>query len=327
MPLALRSSRAARHARATPTGGRARSGRPAPRGGGVGAAALAVVAVLGLASGAGAGALVSTGSPLAVPMAAAPGTALPSPAALDGGAEAEGGDAPGVRVAEPLASFPRPVIPELGPVEMPEAPEPVAEPVVVDPDAVDAQGLTVADRDAGLLSTAVPTAAKGTLLVAAGEVPAPAPDREVVRVRVEVEAGLPVDVDRFAAQVMATLNDPRGWGADGSVSFARTAGEAEIRVVLASPDVTDAMCAPLSTAGRYSCGRNGHAVLNHTRWVQATPEFADRVLYRQYLVNHEVGHLLGHPHEQCPEAGAVAPLMQQQSVEVAPCTPNGWPYP
>ena len=104
-------------------------------------------------------------------------------------------------------------------------------------------------------------------------------------------------------------------------------GAADIRVVLASPDKVDAMCAPLNTHGDYSCGRYGHAAINYTRWVQATDEFPDRNLYRQYVINHEVGHLLGHPHVSCGGTGELAPVMQQQSIRVAPCTPNAWPYP
>jgi hypothetical protein len=91
--------------------------------------------------------------------------------------------------------------------------------------------------------------------------------------------------------------------------------------------MVDALCAPLDTGGELSCGRYGHAALNARRWLEATPEFADRTLYRQYLVNHEVGHLLGHQHEDCPGAGQPAPIMQQQSLAVAPCVANGWPYP
>ncbi len=111
------------------------------------------------------------------------------------------------------------------------------------------------------------------------------------------------------------------------MSFARTDGDADIRVVLASPTKVDAMCAPLNTHSDYSCGRNGHAAINYTRWVQATDEFGDRNVYREYVINHEVGHLLGHQHVSCPGEGAVAPIMQQQSIQVAPCTPNGWPFP
>jgi hypothetical protein len=188
-------------------------------------------------------------------------------------------------------------------------------------------GLTAQDVAAGLLAADVPESGAGTFSVVAGTDPGPGTGT-VRTVRVEVEDGLAVDGAAFAATVMATLNDPRGWGADGSVSFARTDGDAELRVLLASPDTVDALCAPLRTGGEVSCGREGRATLNLRRWVQgALKDAQDKVAYRQYLVNHEVGHLLGHGHERCPGAGQRAPLMQQQSYTAAPCTPNAWPFP
>ena len=207
---------------------------------------------------------------------------------------------------------------------------PSSAPDVVDPPPTVAAlppGLTAADVSAGLLSADVPEVAGGTFVVVPGSDPGPgtAPVRTV---RVEVEQGLAVDGAAFAATVMATLNDPRSWGGDGSMSFARTDGDAEIRVLLASPKTVDALCAPLRTDGEVSCGRAGHAALNLRRWVEATNEnAADKTLYRQYLVNHEVGHLLGHQHERCGGAGQLAPVMQQQSYKVAPCVPNAWPFP
>lgn len=203
-----------------------------------------------------------------------------------------------------------------------------AVPGLIDATLVDAAGLTFADRNAGLLSAEVPSSAGGDLVVVPGDVPAPLTDRPVMTVRVEVEVGLAVDGEVFAALVMATLNDPRSWGGDGSATFARTDGtDQDLRVVLASPEKVDAMCAPLNTHGDYSCGRYGHAAINYLRWVQATPEFLDKTVYRQYVINHEVGHLLGHQHTSCTGTGDVAPIMQQQSIKVAPCLPNAWPFP
>lgn len=285
------------------------------------AVALLPAALLGLSG----GVAVAWAAPVPLAWSGAERTAAAEPSrstsALDLGDVGAFGGADGSRSAEAVRSAP-PVDPAPTPAPTPtQAPPP-------DPNAVDAAGLTAADRAAGLTSRAVPTSGAGELVVVPGSAEAPNPGAaRVVRVRVEVESGLDIDPALFAATVLATLNDPRGWGADGSVSFAWTDGDADVRVVLASPDKVDEMCAPLDTVGRYSCGRNGHAALNHTRWVDGTDEFSDRTQYRQYLVNHEVGHLLGHRHVECPADGAVAPVMQQQTVGVAPCVPNGWPFP
>lgn len=186
-------------------------------------------------------------------------------------------------------------------------------------------GLADTDIAAGLLSLDVPRSAGGSLVVVPGSQVAPGPGA-VKTIRIEVEAGLDVDLGLFAHTVMSTLNDPRGWGADGTISFARTDGDADLRVVLASPALVDQMCAPLETVGKVSCGIKGHAVLNYLRWVDGSQAWAgDKVGYRQYLVNHEVGHVLGHRHEYCGGAGELAPLMQQQTGSMAPCKPNPWP--
>ncbi len=208
---------------------------------------------------------------------------------------------------------------------------PVEGPVYVDP-----QPIAVADPDeaadlkAGILPGDVPAALSGELAIAPGSEAAPGPG-PVRTVRVEAEVGLPLGIGAFADFVMETLNDPRGWGADGSVSFARTDGDADIRVLVASAGTVDTMCAPLATNGTWSCGRYGHAALNATRWFTGAEAFlgggGDLTAYRQYLVNHEVGHLLGRQHTGCPAPGTVAPVMLQQSISLRGCLPNGWPNP
>lgn len=189
--------------------------------------------------------------------------------------------------------------------------------------------LTFLAEQGGLWRTDVPRDAGGRLRTVPGAVAAPREAERVVTVRVEVETGLGVDGREFARQVMDTLNDPRGWGHDGSVVFARTDGEADVDLTLASPATTDELCAPVDTGGTVSCGRVGYAVLNAVRWAQGAEPFLEAggtvAEYRHYLVNHEVGHVIGHGHVGCPAPGELAPVMLQQTLRLDGCRPNGWP--
>ena len=151
----------------------------------------------------------------------------------------------------------------------------------------------------------------------------------VQRYRVEVEGGLGIDPEEFAAAVDRTLADPRSWGADGRLSFRRVdSGSVRFRVVLASPRTTDRLCRPYDTEGRYSCGLIDRAVINSARWLRGADAYTRPLAeYRQYVVNHEVGHALDHRHEPCPGAGRRAPVMLQQTISLRGCRPNPWPYP
>lgn len=181
----------------------------------------------------------------------------------------------------------------------------------------------------GLLGTriAVERELSGRLVVARGSRPAP-PGEQVWRVQVAVEQGLPVDPEAFAAAVLATLNDPRGWnGADGS-TFARTESDRyDARVVLASPGTTDRLCLPLDTIGELSCGIEETAVLNFKRWATGSRAWENTGRYRQYLVNHEVGHVIGYHHDLCAGEGEHATVMVQQTTTTSGCLPEPWPAP
>lgn len=208
----------------------------------------------------------------------------------------------------------------LGDGATPAAPAPTSAPPTSDPASPDAL--------AGLLSREVPDSGDGTQVFVPGEVPAPAGERPVT-VAVAVEGGVPVDGAAFAAFVMATLNDPRGWGNEGYV-FGRTgdAAAADVQVVLGSPAMTERLCRPLTTYGKVSCRNGGVVALTHFRWVGGTADYADDLTaYRSYLVNHEVGHYLGKGHVGCPGTGAVAPVMLQQTLGLQGCARNAWPYP
>ncbi len=211
-------------------------------------------------------------------------------------------------------------------------PSQVATPTVTQPTQPPLpEGLTAADVSAGVLLRRVPQSGGGSLVVVPGSSQAPASQRvRTLRVEVEqdlVDAGV-LDPVAFADFALGVLNDPRSWGAGGTTSFARTDGDAEIRLVLATPDTSAALCRPLRTGGTLSCRSGDAAILTWYRWVEAIPDYGeDRTGYRQYVVNHEVGHALGHGHAPNPGAGKLAPVMMQQTKGLDGALPNPWPNP
>ncbi len=144
----------------------------------------------------------------------------------------------------------------------------------------------------------------------------------------EIEGGIGVDTDQFAAEVDRTLGDTRSWIGNGRTGFRRVASGGAMHIILASPATVDRLCAPLNTGGYYSCRRGSKVILNVNRWTGATSWWpAPLKTYRRYLVNHEVGHYLGYGHLSCPGPGRLAPVMQQQTISLGGCVANGWPYP
>lgn len=153
-----------------------------------------------------------------------------------------------------------------------------------------------------------------------------------IRVGLTVESGAGIDAAQAATLISRTLGDERGWQTRDRVRFRAvsaadlTAGDIDITIVLASPDLTDDLCAPLRTRGEVSCFNLRKVVLNARRWTEGVPGYGtDLTAYRQYMVNHEIGHGLYHGHVECPGKGIPAPIMLQQSKGLDGCRPNAWP--
>ncbi|MFC7480293.1 DUF3152 domain-containing protein [Luedemannella flava] len=175
----------------------------------------------------------------------------------------------------------------------------------------------------------------GTFAYAPGSGPVVGTGGTLYRYRVAVEKGVPVKPADFAALVDATLGDERSWIGGGTLRLQRVASSAgsNFTIYLATPGTTGDLClaggVDVRIGGKWytSCRVGSKVVINLDRFINGIPKYgASLDVYRQYAINHEVGHALGHGHEVCPSKGKLAPVMQQQTIAMLGCKPNQWPY-
>ncbi|MFE6103357.1 DUF3152 domain-containing protein [Streptomyces laurentii] len=160
-----------------------------------------------------------------------------------------------------------------------------------------------------------------------------------IRYRVDIEKGLGLDGGLFAQAVQRTLNDRRSWAGDGDMTFERVSGGTpDFVITLASPGTTGTWCAKSgldTTVDNVSCdsASTERVMINAYRWAQGSETFGQQEMhaYRQMLINHEVGHRLGHGHQSCRTPGTLAPVMQQQTksldIDNIKCRANSWVHP
>ena len=105
-------------------------------------------------------------------------------------------------------------------------------------------------------------------------------------------------------------------------------------VVLARPWTAYSVCMGIGIDIRVNgvpftnCQAGATIVINADRYFGGVSGYgASLTVYRQYAINHEVGHRLGKGHVPCPGKGQLAPVMQQQTISLQGCIANAWPYP
>ena len=136
-------------------------------------------------------------------------------------------------------------------------------------------------------------------------------------------------LDGFANTVYRVLNDPRGWPRAGA-TFVKGDGDAcNFTVVLSEAKYMQTFDSGCSA--EYSCRVGDNVIINLDRWNGGIGNWMEAggnlARYRTMVINHEVGHALGHIDNEttCAGAGKPAPLMQEQSMHLDGCAVNEWP--
>lgn len=153
-----------------------------------------------------------------------------------------------------------------------------------------------------------------------------AASREVTYVAAR-KGNVTADFDEFLSQVNQTLNSPQGWSRLG-VRFVRVESGGQFTIWLSEATHVPSF-SPSGCDAVVSCRVGDDVIINETRWVNGADAWnaAGGSLrdYRHMVVNHETGHWLGHGHEYCGGSGQMAPVMQQQTLDMQGCNPNPWP--
>jgi hypothetical protein len=160
------------------------------------------------------------------------------------------------------------------------------------------------------------------------------------RYSIDIENGLTgVDVSAYAQIVQQTLSDPRSWAGHGVALQRVDSGRIDFHVTLTSALTVRHLCGytvhvETSCYAPASVEPVNRVVLNEPRYMRgATAYLGDLSAYRTYMINHEVGHALGHMHAHQCLPGGLAPVMMQQTFGLRSaatgqlCQANPWPYP
>ena len=139
------------------------------------------------------------------------------------------------------------------------------------------------------------------------------------------------DFEEFRAKVTETLKDPRGWARAG-LTFVEVSDGQDLNIILSDPAHLEGYNGYCS--GELSCtsGYN-EVIINDVRWRTGTDVTTGTGMmsqrdYQSMVLNHEMGHWLGHYQhvEACAVNGGAAPIMLQQSTGLRNCgTFNPWP--
>lgn len=151
---------------------------------------------------------------------------------------------------------------------------------------------------------------------------------KMVTYSITVKGSPSSDLQEFRKMASETLNDTRGWMRAG-VWFQEVSSGGDFNLTLSEAKYMTNFSSVCSAD--WSCRVGSSVIINDDRWTNATDSWngagGNLRDYRHMVINHEVGHFLGHADNVpvCSGTGNLAPLMQQQSMSLRGCKFNPWP--
>jgi len=124
--------------------------------------------------------------------------------------------------------------------------------------------------------------------------------------------------------ITSTLHDPRGWTTQQNILFLMRRGQerSDIDFEMASSDeIGRRFGRRFEKFSVCHCGpRKCRIVINGDNWKGST------VTYKKYIINHEIGHALGHEHRTMPSQATSRPchVMVVQTARRLNCRLNPW---
>lgn len=144
---------------------------------------------------------------------------------------------------------------------------------------------------------------------------------KILRYKVSIESNIKRNLKNFKKDIDNILSHKKSW----KVNFIQDDTNFDFEIILASANNVAKYCnfEGLSCADTW----NNIVYINNYRWTKgAKPSQLSLKDYRIYLINHEVGHILGFGHAK-PIKNKKAPVMNQHTLGLKGGLPYQWPLP